>query len=180
MSAPATTATCSGETTATTLEAIEAAARGVLDPELGDVTIGELGLIRSISVAVNGIEIVLTPTFLGCPATRLMANDVQRAVERVAPPGRSVTVRWENGAAWSSASVSPSGRKKLGLLNIAVGDQGACPNCGGRLEHLSSQGPTGCRSVSRCGSCRDIVEVLRGPTERMSVLLGDTIARRGV
>ncbi|MFL6113098.1 MAG: metal-sulfur cluster assembly factor, partial [Catenulispora sp.] len=67
---------------ATTLDlaALEAAAAGVPDPELPVVTIGELGIVRGVSVADDGvIEVRLTPTYVGCPATEAIAADVRAA-----------------------------------------------------------------------------------------------------
>ena len=64
------------------LAALEAAASAVPDPELPVVTLGDLGIVRGVAVAGDGaVEVRLTPTFVGCPATEAIAADVRAAVE---------------------------------------------------------------------------------------------------
>ena len=58
--------------------ALLAAARAVPDPELPVLTLGDLGVIRDLRVAGDGaVEVDLTPTYTGCPATAVIADDVR-------------------------------------------------------------------------------------------------------
>ncbi|MFD0637565.1 iron-sulfur cluster assembly protein [Catenulispora yoronensis] len=67
---------------ASDLALLEAAASAVPDPELPVVTLGDLGIVRGVAVADDGaVEVRLTPTFVGCPATEVIAADVRAAVE---------------------------------------------------------------------------------------------------
>lgn len=140
------------------------AVEAVLDPELGDVTIGELGLVHEVRVVDSHVDVLLRPTFLGCPALQLLANDVRSALLGV---GASTTeVRFVHTPAWGPEHISEEGRRKLGLLGIAVAetDSVVCPYCASAdLRPAAPVGPTSCRSVAFCGGCRSIVEIMRGP-----------------
>ncbi len=63
--------------------ALLAAARAVPDPEIPVLTLGDLGVIRDLRVAGDGaVEVDITPTYTGCPATAVIASDVQAALSR--------------------------------------------------------------------------------------------------
>lgn len=136
----------------------------VVDPELGDVTIGELGLVRSVAVDDEGhVSVALTPTFLGCPALSLIASDVVQAVKALGVA--EVSVRFVASPVWSPMLISEIGRKKLAELCIGVesGDGSVgCPYCDGRqLSPRVPVGSTSCRSVWWCSACRTVVDVMR-------------------
>jgi ring-1,2-phenylacetyl-CoA epoxidase subunit PaaD len=131
---------------------------GVPDPELGDVTIGELGMVRSLEVSLCGVSVELVPTFLGCPARSVIEAHIRQLVG--AETDVPLTVRWVS-APWTESMISQTGIEKLARLGIAVGDAG-CPLCSGKIELVGGQGPTSCRSVGRCVACGEIVEVMRG------------------
>ncbi len=151
------------------------AVESVLDPELGGVTIGELGLVHELRRADvdAAIEVTLLPTFLGCPAMNLMERDV---VAILRARGVSlVRVTWANSPSWSPNRISEAGRVKLAELGIAVPvvDLCAdvvlpvCPICSAAaLEAKLPVGPTACRSVAWCTSCRSVVEIMRGSVSR--------------
>lgn len=143
----------------------------VPDPELGGVTIGELGLVHELrqSVVDGAIEVILLPTFLGCPALNLMEHDVVGVLR--ARGVSSVRVTWANSPAWNPDRISQAGRGKLADLGIAVPDRVSfaddalpvCPICSvAALEAKLPVGPTACRSVAWCTSCRSVVEIMRG------------------
>ena len=142
--------------------AISAAVLAVVDPELGDVTIGDLGMVRSVNVDddLDGrVRVVLTPTFLGCPATRLIASAVDVAARTAG--AQWVEVVWDP-APWSETQVTAQGRHKLARLGIAVGDDGKCPHCDAELVVVAANSAASCRSMARCTACGDLVDVLRG------------------
>jgi ring-1,2-phenylacetyl-CoA epoxidase subunit PaaD len=144
-------------------ENIRAAVYAVNDPELAGVSIGDLGLVRSISITDDGCaQIVLVPTFLGCPALTLIASDVERAAVRAG--ATHATAGFDHSAPWTAASITEQGRVALKQLGISVANEAgcACPYCGSlALNRVSPVGPAACRSVHWCTSCRNIVEVFR-------------------
>jgi ring-1,2-phenylacetyl-CoA epoxidase subunit PaaD len=158
------------------LQALVVAVASVLDPELGGVTIGELGLVHEVrqSEVDGAIEVLLLPTFLGCPALKLMEHDVVAVLSAHslgAVAGVAVRVTWTNSPTWNPSRISAAGCAKLAKLGIAVPVVGSsvdealpvCPICAsGALEAKLPVGPTACRSVAWCNSCRSVVEIMRG------------------
>ncbi len=146
---------------------VRAAVGGVPDPEIPTVTIADLGIVERIEVRDDAIEIDLLPTFSGCPALDVIKEDVERAVEAMAGD-RSVLVRFVYNPPWTTDRVTPEGRAALAgfgiappgarglpLLQIAV----ACPYCGSRDTTIESEfGPTLCRTIRYCASCRNPFE----------------------
>ena len=149
----------------TLAEIVHRAVESVPDPELGGVTIGDLGLVVGVAVSPDGAVMVeLTPTFLGCPALGLIAADVQAAV--LAAGARSADVRYVHVPIWEPARISERGRRQLAERGIAVPNGSGdvrCPLCGGNaLTEAAPVGPTACRSVLWCESCRNVIEMMRG------------------
>ena len=146
------------------LAVVERAISKVADPELGGLGIGELGLVYSVRLdEQNDAEVVLLPTFLGCPALAFIANDVQNAALRSG--AASCRVIWANAPAWSSVRISATGRTHLAALGIAVATADEpnpqCPSCGhDMLQSVNPVGATACRSVAWCRHCRSVIDVL--------------------
>jgi ring-1,2-phenylacetyl-CoA epoxidase subunit PaaD len=141
------------------------------DPEIPVVSLVDLGVIRSVDVRDGQVEVEFTPTFLGCPALEVM----KRALEaKVAELGAEPEVRVVQDDSWSTDKITPAGREKLraaGFAPPAPRDAAApklvqlqakvfrCPYCGStqtRLENIF--GPTPCRSLRYCESCRQPFE----------------------
>lgn len=140
----------------------------VPDPELGGVTLAELGMIHRIFLTdldPPRATAQLIPTFLGCPALSIIAQDVEQAGQRL---GVNVTVVFPPDAPpWTTERVSTHGRDRLNELGIAVAThdepQPNCPRC--RRNTLARRipvGSTSCRASAWCTSCRDVVDILRG------------------
>jgi ring-1,2-phenylacetyl-CoA epoxidase subunit PaaD len=141
------------------------------DPEIPVVSLVDLGVIRDVSVEDSRVRVEFTPTFLGCPALEVMRDAI---AERIRALGAEPEIRVRTDDAWSSDRISASGREKLRAADFAppapranggptlVQLQSAvfrCPYCGStdtRLENLF--GPTPCRSLRYCTSCRQPFE----------------------
>jgi ring-1,2-phenylacetyl-CoA epoxidase subunit PaaD len=149
-----------------TADAVRAAVEAVPDPEYPGVGIGELGMVDSVTIEDDGgVEVVLVPTFLGCPALDLIEADARAAAGAVPGVGR-VAVHWARDVMWSSVRIIGRARQFLAdELTVAVPDVGGatiCPVCGHEaLEPVSDFGPSPCRRIARCPSCRNPVEVIR-------------------
>jgi ring-1,2-phenylacetyl-CoA epoxidase subunit PaaD len=153
--------------------------RGVPDPEVPVLSIVDLGIVRDVVVAADGVlELVLTPTYSGCPATEVIASDALAAIEAAALGPARVTQR--RAPAWSSDWISEDGRRKLREYGIAAPihlstEAGAarplrfmpraappCPHCGSaHTERLSAFGSTACKSLHRCLDCREPFEYFK-------------------
>lgn len=149
--------------------AVRAAVAAVNDPEYPDVSIVDLGLLESLSVDHEAGRVVahvgLIPTFSGCPALDMIADDVRRSVEAVDRIDRCV-VQWLAGPVWDSTRLTAPAESRLAddytvVLRRKDGSL-LCPVCGSdAVVDQSMAGPTRCRSVAWCPSCRNPVEVMR-------------------
>jgi ring-1,2-phenylacetyl-CoA epoxidase subunit PaaD len=131
------------------------------DPEIPVISLVDLGVIRSVEVDDEHVRIEFTPTFLGCPALEFM----KRAIEEKVPGAEVVVVQDDS---WSTDKITPTGREKLRAAGFAPpaprlfqlqSQVHRCPYCGStetRLENIF--GPTPCRSLRYCDSCRQPFE----------------------
>ena len=150
---------------------------GVPDPEVPALSVRDLGIVRDVSVHGDGLAVVLTPTYSGCPATEVIERSVRDAIE--AAGLGPVRVRLQRAPAWTTDWISADGRRKLreygiappvhladGAVPVRVVRRPAvavpCPRCGSdRTERLSQFGSTACKSLYRCVACREPVEYFK-------------------
>ncbi len=149
------------------LDELRAAAGAVPDPEIPVLTLDDLGIVRDIRVTRDGtVEVDITPTYTGCPATEVIAADVRTALERAGAP--AAKVRTVLAPAWTTDWLSDSGRRKLREYGIAppgtvrVGQPvrltlaARCPRCGSiDTREVSRFGSTPCKSLWTCRSCAE-------------------------
>lgn len=139
----------------------------VRDPELPLLTIGDLGIVRGVSVGPGGkVEVVLTPTYSGCPAMSHMAAEVRSSLLGAGFP--EVEVRTELAPAWNTDRLGPAVRAKLEAMAItpprpageeAISISLQCPQCSSlRTRELSHFGSTACKSLWRCQDCGEPFE----------------------
>jgi len=147
------------------MNSVAEAVASITDPEYPDISIADLGLVENVAVDGNHATIGLIPTFSGCPALAMIADDVRVAVEALHQID-TCTVEWLKTPVWSTERVSLSARSTLNLdYTVTLRRKDGtlrCPACGS--DHVADQsaaGPTRCRSVVWCNSCRNVVEVMR-------------------
>ncbi len=148
----------------------------VPDPEVPVLSVRDLGIVRDVVADADGIEVVVTPTYSGCPATEVIAEGIRTAIDAAGLGPARVTMR--RAPAWTSDWISADGRRKLREYGIAPPgpaskDDGvpvrlfrpsaaariACPRCGdARTEQLAAFGSTACKSLYRCLACREPFE----------------------
>lgn len=133
------------------------AASGVVDPEIPVLTIADLGVLRDVRVEGGHVEVLITPTYSGCPAMRVIALDVETALARAGIT--DATVRTVLAPAWTTAWMSEDGKRKLREYGIApplAATQPACPLCGSSdTEMLAEFGSTSCKALWRCRACKE-------------------------
>ena len=152
----------------------------VLDPEVPAVSVCDLGIVRDVQLSNdNRLEIVLTPTYSGCPATEAIEQDVLAAIDTAGLGAAYVTLR--RAPAWTTDWISAEGKRKLTEYGIAPpgavqadgavpihfmgrsldgsGATIACPRCSSKnTERLSAFGATACKALYRCLACREPFE----------------------
>jgi ring-1,2-phenylacetyl-CoA epoxidase subunit PaaD len=138
-----------------------AALAEIPDPEIPVISLVDLGVIRSVDVSDGHVHIEFTPTFLGCPALEFMKRAIEEKV-----PGADVEVIQDD--SWSTDKITAAGREKLREAGFAPpaprllqlqSQVHKCPYCGSTdttLENIF--GPTPCRSLRYCASCRQPFE----------------------
>jgi ring-1,2-phenylacetyl-CoA epoxidase subunit PaaD len=133
------------------------AAAAVVDPEIPVLTIADLGVLRDVRVEDGRVEVVITPTYSGCPAMRMIALDVEAALARIGIA--EARVRTVLAPAWTTDWMSEDGKRKLREYGIAPplpATQPACPLCGSaHTEMLSQFGSTSCKALWRCTTCKE-------------------------
>ncbi|MEE1928334.1 1,2-phenylacetyl-CoA epoxidase subunit PaaD [Streptomyces sp. TRM 70351] len=148
---------------------VRALVEAVPDPELPVISLGDLGVIRSVAPAADGaLDVEITPTYLGCPALPAIVSAIQDVLTASGhPDGR---VRQVLSPPWTTDLITAAGREKLAAHGIAPpGPAPAdgpvpvalaavpCPHCGSRATRPHSPfGPARCQSVLRCTACREL------------------------
>ncbi|HEX7327633.1 MAG TPA: 1,2-phenylacetyl-CoA epoxidase subunit PaaD [Casimicrobiaceae bacterium] len=145
----------------------------VPDPELPFISVVELGIVRAVEPGASAgrWRVVVTPTFSGCPATRVIEADIRAALDAVAPGACEIVTRLA--PPWSTDAMAPEARRKLAAAGIAppglrcaggttqsvaalrrVAVPVACPRCGSRrTREVSRFGSTPCKAQFRCDDC---------------------------
>ena len=154
-----------------TVEQVWEALAEIPDPEIPVISLVELGVVREVEVKGRRARVAFTPTFLGCPALEVI-RDAMAA--RVAELGLEPTIDVVTDDSWSTDRITPAGREKLRASGFAPpAPRGAdppqlvqlqskafrCPYCGSSETTLENIfGPTPCRSLRYCASCRQPFE----------------------
>jgi ring-1,2-phenylacetyl-CoA epoxidase subunit PaaD len=139
---------------------------GVADPELPFLTLGDMGILRTVCFAGDTLEVAITPTYSGCPAMDVIALDVTTALAKAGFD--KVCIKRVLSPAWTTDWLSPAARNKLRANGIAppARAQGkralfaeaevACPSCRSKhTERVSEFGSTPCKAHYRCCACRE-------------------------
>jgi ring-1,2-phenylacetyl-CoA epoxidase subunit PaaD len=150
----------------------------VLDPEVPALSVCDLGIVRDVIDHGAELEVVLTPTYSGCPATEMIEENVLAALAAEGLGPARATLR--RAPAWTTDWISEEGKRKLHTYGIAPpahvipeksGIQSfplrffpraasvACPRCNSKnTERLSAFGSTACKAMYRCLACREPFE----------------------
>jgi ring-1,2-phenylacetyl-CoA epoxidase subunit PaaD len=131
----------------------------VKDPEIPAVSLWELGVLQDIAHNDDEVVVTITPTYSGCPAMTVMAEDIQQALADAGYPRSRVVTRLA--PAWSTSWISQEARDKLRAYGIAPpGELDAtavsCPHCGSANVQIVSQfGSTACKALYQCKECAE-------------------------
>jgi ring-1,2-phenylacetyl-CoA epoxidase subunit PaaD len=141
----------------------------VKDPEIPVVSVVEMGLIRTVGIAGEKVIVTMTPTFAGCPALRVMQEEIEKRVREAG--AEDVEVKMVYAPPWSSNRILPEGRRKLrefglspppqhdGDIQAALLEEVSCPYCDSKKTTLkNSFGPTLCRAIYYCENCQQPFE----------------------
>lgn len=141
----------------------------VKDPEIPVLSLVDLGVITGIETRENSVKIEMTPTFVGCPALDMMKSEIAEVLTKHGVENISIDVTFRT--PWTSDLITEKGRqalKKFGLApppsrevfaDLEILEHAVCPRCDGTDTELKNPfGPTLCRSIHYCNSCKEAFE----------------------
>ena len=145
----------------------------VPDPEIPVLSILDLGIVRNVAVTEGGVEVSVTPTYSGCPATEVIEQSIITELKRHGIENPSL--KRVLSPAWTTDWISDAGRNKLKKYGIAppVGSASkrelldgarsiACPRCESTSTTLVSEfGSTPCKASYKCAECLEPFEYFK-------------------
>jgi ring-1,2-phenylacetyl-CoA epoxidase subunit PaaD len=156
-----------------TLQQVWDVLEAVPDPEIPVVSIRELGILRDVRRVDDGLEVIITPTYSGCPAMGQIEDDIRTALSQHQLSARITT---QLAPAWTTDWMTASAKAKLRSYGIApphttasdsdkvirfasrrqTADAVTCPQCGSaNTTETSHFGSTACKALYKCLDCRE-------------------------
>ena len=141
----------------------------ITDPEVPVLSIVDLGIVRTVRFTNDTPEIVITPTYSGCPAMDMIRTNIRmHLLEHGFSNARIETVL---APAWTTDWMSEAGKEKLRAYGIAPPmpaqqvcrpewfskeEAIQCPHCNSFHTTLISEfGSTACKALYRCIDCKE-------------------------
>ena len=145
------------------------ALEGVQDPEIPSISILEMGMVQGVEVQAESVQVVIVPTFSGCPALNYIKDQVVSAL--LGAGFENADVRIDPTIAWSTDRILPSAFEKMKALGLApppkhggnfvriLDEPVLCPYCGSdQTVAKNNFGPTLCRAIYYCNNCQQPFE----------------------
>ncbi|MEO1255505.1 MAG: 1,2-phenylacetyl-CoA epoxidase subunit PaaD [Bacteroidota bacterium] len=129
----------------------------VTDPEITVITITDLGIVRDVKVIDGFVEVIITPTYSGCPAMLEIEKNIHNALKKEGIESFKITTVLS--PAWTTEWMTERGKQKLKEYGIAPPNPTnpediECPQCGSKNTKLLSEfGSTACKSLFKCNDC---------------------------
>lgn len=135
----------------------------VCDPEVPVLTITDLGIVRDVKVSGELVEVVITPTYTGCPAMDMIAMNIRLAL--IENGYSNIKITSVLSPAWTTDWMTENGKRKLQEYGIAPPkgngetiaiDGVECPQCKSNNTKLISEfGSTACKALYKCEDCKE-------------------------
>lgn len=155
-----------------TVADIRALLHAVADPEIPVLSIMDLGIVRDIKLGKDNVEVWVSPTYTGCPATEVIEQMIVARLERHGV--EQVSIKRVLSPPWTTEWLSETGRQKLRQYGIAPPGRGAgkrsllgdrivhCPRCSTkRTTRVSEFGSTPCKASYKCDDCLEPFEYFK-------------------
>jgi ring-1,2-phenylacetyl-CoA epoxidase subunit PaaD len=139
------------------------------DPEVPVLSIIDLGIVRDVKMNDDELEVVITPTYTGCPAMDMIAATIK--IQLATLGFKKVKITQVLSPAWTTEWMSEEGKRKLKDYGIAPpnpkqqicdqklfaeADAVQCPHCNSYHTHrISEFGSTACKALYQCDDCRE-------------------------
>lgn len=138
----------------------------VNDPEIPVLSVIDLGIIREVRTENKEAEVIITPTYSGCPALDVISMNIRMAL--IKEGFSAIKISQQLSPAWTTDWMTEAGKQKLQSYGIAppVGktfDSSylenltvECPLCHSKNTRLISQfGSTACKALYQCLDCKE-------------------------
>lgn len=135
----------------------------VCDPEIPVLSIIDMGIVRDVKFNIEEVEIIITPTYSGCPAMDAISMDIR--LKLIEQGFNKVKISSVISPAWTTDWMSEAGKRKLKEYGIAPPvnrseDESErmieCPQCHSHNTKLLSQfGSTACKALYQCNDCKE-------------------------
>ncbi len=141
----------------------------IKDPEVPVLSIVDLGIVRDIKMNDEEIEVVITPTYTGCPAMDMISTQIRILLSTLGFKKYRVTQVLS--PAWTTEWMSEAGKQKLKAYGIAppnprqqvcdeklfaAAEAVQCPHCDSwHTRRVSEFGSTACKALYQCEDCRE-------------------------
>jgi ring-1,2-phenylacetyl-CoA epoxidase subunit PaaD len=139
------------------------------DPEVPVLSVLDLGIVRDVITQDDGsVEVVITPTYTGCPAMDMIAANIR--LELLANGYQQPKITTVLSPAWTTDWMSEEGKQKLKEYGIAPPlpkqqvckqelfseEAIPCPRCNSyHTARVSEFGSTACKALYRCLDCKE-------------------------
>lgn len=137
------------------------------DPEIPVINIVELGIVRDIQISMDQISISITPTYMGCPAMKIIEDDIISILKSKGL--MNIQIKTILSPSWTTDWISDEAKEKLKKYGIAPPERSsvdkghlflkglktiACPHCNSNNTEMKSQfGSTACKALYTCKDC---------------------------
>lgn len=129
----------------------------VADPEIPVISVTDLGIIRDVIITDSFVEVIITPTYSGCPAMLEIEKNIHNTLKKGGIKGFKITTILS--PAWTTEWMTDVGKEKLKKYGIAPPNPTEpsaieCPQCSSKNTQLISEfGSTACKSLWKCNDC---------------------------
>jgi ring-1,2-phenylacetyl-CoA epoxidase subunit PaaD len=150
----------------------------VSDPEIPAINVIEMGMVREVLINGDAVEVIITPTYSGCPAMHQISSDIQKIL---ADSGIYASITTRLSPAWTTDWMEDSTLEKLRLSGIApprtksrdidpnnlfsiikVPSEVQCPFClSDDTKIISEFGSTACKSFHYCNNCLQVFDYFK-------------------
>jgi len=146
----------------------------VKDPEVPVLSVIDLGIVRDVKINNDTINIIITPTYSGCPAMDVISMDIR--LKLIEKGYRNISVQQQLSPAWTTDWMSEEGKQKLKSFGIAPPNPKQqfcssemfkeeaieCPHCNSyHTEVISQFSSTACKAMYRCLDCKEAFDYFK-------------------
>ncbi|HKZ67774.1 MAG TPA: 1,2-phenylacetyl-CoA epoxidase subunit PaaD [Chitinophagaceae bacterium] len=157
------------------VDAIWKILKNIPDPEIPVLTVLDLGIVRDVLLYNDEVEVIITPTYSGCPAMDMIAANIR--MELLANGFKNVKITTTLSPAWTTDWMSEEGKHKLKKYGIAPPNPRQqvcnndlfapheavqCPQCNSYQTHrISEFGSTACKALYQCDDCKEAFDYFK-------------------